>query len=472
MSRGVSYYETIRDEAKQSVYTTWVVSQKFYIVTCPELISKINRQQRVISSNGPFIETVYGKLLNLDQPSIELLRGTNENGESLVADSHHIYHAVLKPGHSVMEQMLLDTLSKFPTHFHSRLAQIQHGQPIELMSLLQTSVAMAMGDALYGPNNPFAVEPSLLEEFWNFEDGVFMLVMNIFPSWTAAKAVRGRQKMIDAFRRLYRTTTGSPSSCGTSGLVKEVRELHEKYNCSEDHIARAELGLFLGLTTSLVPALFWLIGKVAVWDEGRLLEAIRDELVPCVQSARVDGKGNVSTLSISALKTNCPLYISTVREVLRFTAAGIAAFEVLEDTILESTHENPRRTYHLKRGAALQIPATAVHTDEIVWGPDAAEFVPQRFMPTEAKSKIHPSAFRAFGGGSTLCPGRHVAQDMMLTMAAMIFMEFDLQFVGPVGLPDPDRTQLTSMMKPKGACPVVLKVREGDLGVGSWGFER
>lgn len=499
LTRGVSYYETIRDQAKQSVYTTWLVSQKFYVVTEPELISKINRKQRIISSTGTFVETVYGKLLRLDLSSMALLRGRTNQGQvresttSLVGDSHHLYHTILKPGHSIMEQVLMDTLARFPAHFHSQnSAPVADGQPIELMRLIKHSVAMAMGDALYGRENPFALEPGLMDEFWNFEDGVFMLVMNILPSWTAPKAVRGRQRMVDALRRLYQKTgSRRPSKeqhVGTSGLVQEVRELHQKYGCSEDHIARAELGLLLGFTTSLVPALFWLVGKVAVWDDGQLLGAIRDELAPAVvvdcstigpvaHGAQETSSGNQvtsTTLSISALKAHCPLYLSTAREVLRFTAAGIAAFQVLEDTVLESTQQGRQRIHHLQKGAALQIPATAVHTDEAVWGPDAAEFVPGRFLAASGanKGKAHHSAFRAFGGGSTLCPGRHLAQDMMLAMAAMILVEFDLRFVGPVGLPEPDRKQLTSMMKPTAACPVVLEAREGSLGVASWVFEK
>lgn len=475
LSRGVSYYETIRDQVKESVYTTWIVSQKFYIITCPELISKVNRKQRVISSNGPFIETVYGKILSLDKLSLEILSSSSKDGKSLVKDSHDMYHTVLKPGHGVMEKMLFDTLSRFPGHFRSSMVQLESDSPIDLMSLLRKSVSMAMADALYGPTNPFSAEPSLIDDFWNFEDGIMMLVMNIFPSWTAPKAVRGRERMVDAFRSHARRTRDDPLIKGTSGLVRQNRDLHKRYECSEDHTARAELGLFLGLTTSLVPALFWLVGKVSSWDDGRLLDAIRNELATVIQRTQEGNKGkspglHTQNLSISTLRANCPLYISTVREVLRFTAAGIAAFEVLEDTVLESSQGGRQRLHHLKKGAALQIPATAVHTDESVWGPDAAHFVPQRFVAPDSRNKVHPSAFRAFGGGSTLCPGRHIAEDMMLGMAAVVLTEFDLRFVGPVGLPDPNRSQMTSMMKPEGPCPVIFEARDGYSEDAVWAF--
>lgn len=475
LSRGVSYYETIRDQVKQSVYTTWIVSQKFYIITNPDLISKINRKQRAISSSGPFIQTVYGKILSLDKPSLDLLSGPRKDGKSLVKDFHDMYHTVLKPGHDVMRKMLFDTLSSFPGHFHSSTANLGADKPVELMGLLRTSVTMAMADALYGPENPFASDPSLVEDFWNFEDGIMMLVMNIFPSWTAPNAVLGRERMVNAFKSHYQRTFDNPSRAGMSGLVRQVRDLHRVYQCSEDQIARGELGLFLGLTTSLVPALFWLIGKVSTWDDGRLLLAIRDELAPVIHKNREENKGNTPgrlsrSLSVSELKGNCPLYMSTVREILRFTAAGIAAFEVLENTVLESSQGGQQRLHHLKKGAALQIPATAVHTDKAVWGPDAAQFVPQRFMTADARNKVHPSAFRAFGGGSTLCPGRHIAEDMMLAMAAVVLTDFDLRFVGPVGLPEPDRSQMTSMMKPVGPCPVIFEARDGDSGDASWVF--
>jgi cytochrome P450 len=40
---------------------------------------------------------------------------------------------------------------------------------------------------------------------------------------------------------------------------------------------------------------------------------------------------------------------------------------------------------------------------------------------------LHLAAFRAFGGGSTLCPGRHFAANEVLVFVALIILQFEFQ---------------------------------------------
>ena len=47
--------------------------------------------------------------------------------------------------------------------------------------------------------------------------------------------------------------------------------------------------------------------------------------------------------------------------------------------------------------------------------------------------KHNPVAFRAFGGGATLCPGRHFASTEILAFASVILLRFDIKPVGSRG---------------------------------------
>lgn len=54
------------------------------------------------------------------------------------------------------------------------------------------------------------------------------------------------------------------------------------------------------------------------------------------------------------------------------------------------------------------------------------EFYHKRFVK-EPKIKHDPVAFRAFGGGATLCPGRHFASTEILAFASIILLRFDIK---------------------------------------------
>lgn len=141
---------------------------------------------------------------------------------------------------------------------------------------------------------------------------------------------------------------------------------------------------------------------------------------------------DIRTISINALKTKVPLLISVFREVLRLTAPLQSVRVVLEDTVVADQ-------YLLKKGSIVQIPTGVVNLDRTTWGNDAHEFNPRRFEKsvngtiTDSRSAtgkddmVHPAASRSFGGGRSLCPGRHFAQMEIVGFTAMMLLGFDLE---------------------------------------------
>ena len=93
--------------------------------------------------------------------------------------------------------------------------------------------------------------------------------------------------------------------------------------------------------------------------------------------------------------------------------------------------------YLLKKDAIVQIAGGVIHADEGIWGDDVETFKPGRFLngtkgqqPHEKPQQRHPAAFRAFGGGKTLCPGRHFAQNEILTFVALVVLQLDMAAPG------------------------------------------
>ncbi|KAI1415446.1 hypothetical protein F5Y13DRAFT_144382 [Hypoxylon sp. FL1857] len=66
-----------------------------------------------------------------------------------------------------------------------------------------------------------------------------------------------------------------------------------------------------------------------------------------------------------------------------------------------------------------------MYNSSAVWGEDAGEFQARRFFQESGKlGKYDPVAFRGFGGGTTLCSGRHFAATEMLAFVSCI-IRFD-----------------------------------------------
>jgi cytochrome P450 len=144
---------------------------------------------------------------------------------------------------------------------------------------------------------------------------------------------------------------------------------------------------------------------------------------------------------------------------------------VLEDTILADK-------YFLKKNSVIQIAGGILGRDPVVWGVNGKDFDPYRFL-VESKSEggeagrrvaapmpegVSSAAFRAFGGGTVICPGRHFAQTELMVFSAMVALLFDITDVdgGPMKLPEKDEMRIPlSVMKPVAEPMVRIKRRLG-----------
>jgi len=168
--------------------------------------------------------------------------------------------------------------------------------------------------------------------------------------------------------------------------------------------------------------------------------------------------------------------MGVLRECLRVGSDNYSTRLVKEDTMLAGR-------WFLRKGCVVQIAGGVIHADERIWGGDAGEFNPGRFLGGKTKSEengngvgnghsngggnstnVHPAAFRAFGGGKTLCPGRHFATNEILAFVAMIVLTFDIESLdgGPIRVPEKDDGVLpVHILEPKEHVRVRVVVRDG-----------
>lgn len=242
--------------------------------------------------------------------------------------------------------------------------------------------------------------------------------------------------------------------------------INQKYDFDPWNAARLEVGALLGILANIVPTIFWLITHI--YADAMLLKQIRREL----ESTSVDHRddGAEPTLKVLTMRERCSLLQATFREVLRHHALGSSVRYVREDVYLDGK-------YLLRKDMVVQMPMSVLHADRAIWGDNAGEFRPSRFLKTfenhdsSGPLKQTPSAFRPFGGGTSMCPGRHLATLEATTVAAYMILQFDLEPVdGAWALPRPKQESLaTNVFPPERDIKVRVVRRKGSEGVG-WCF--
>ena len=282
------------------------------------------------------------------------------------------------------------------------------------------------------------------------------------PSLTAPKGHRGRNKVFRAFADYFRK--GDVDS--SSALIQARYEANVRYGIPFEDMGRFEILNAVGILVNTTPGAFWTL--LHAFSNPTVLEDLRAELSSIMATTAEGSDGTpLHRLDVGQMKAKCHLVTSFFQEVLRSHSFNASVRMVIEDTIISDR-------YLLKKGSVIQIPSLVIHSDPQVWGPTVKDFDPQRFMKPErekGEQKQHPGAFRAFGGGTTLCPGRHFAMMEILSTVAMFVMRFEMEPVeGKWRLPTQMGNNLaTSVLPPDWDVRVRVSKRKG-FEHGRWVF--
>lgn len=200
-----------------------------------------------------------------------------------------------------------------------------------------------------------------------------------------------------------------------------------------------------------------------------LLHDIRSELR--TNAFDIDSSTGIHIISLTSIRQNCPLLLSTFQEVLRTRSVSASLRYVYNDMILGER-------YLLKKDAIVQVPSGPLHTDHLLWGADAGAFAPRRFIRTELeesngnKIKAPPQdtgAYLPFGFAPSMCPGRHLATGEILALTAMLILRFDIVPERGWTAPGEEEAATGTFMVPKEAYKVMLDPRTEFIGK-NWAY--
>ena len=226
---------------------------------------------------------------------------------------------------------------------------------------------------------------------------------------------------------------------------------------------RLEVGVLLGILTNTVPAIFYML--VHVLSDADLLRDTREEIE--TTSTQYNAAERTKCLRILTMREKCTLLYSTFQEILRVHALGSSVRYVRKDILLQDQ-------YLSKKEMVVQMPMAVMHFDPSAWGADAKDFKPRRFlkMPNAGKEfKTNATVYRPFGGGASLCPGRHLVTLEAVALTASFVLRFDVEPAdGHWQIPpQKQESMVTNVFPPMDNIRVEIRERQGHEDV-SWNF--
>ncbi|KAI1777319.1 cytochrome P450 [Hypoxylon cercidicola] len=397
------------------IFTLPVPASRIYIVADPSLAAAVQRASKVLSFT-PIIPDVTERVLGLDKATMEITRKNLDPGpgeeRGFLADIQDMVYAWLGPG-DYLGELSLDAAREMRDEIAAYAASSSSTskEPTDLLGWVRHLVTVSTAKYLYGPQNPIALDPQLEGAFWDFDHGLGSLLINILPSITASRAYAGREKLSAALQEYLeegRHKTGSK-------IIQRRVDIALDHGWTLPGIAREELSFLFAGIVNATTSTFWILTQI--YADRALLAAVRGEVESVL--AR---DGPRFRLRVADLKDACPVLAAVYRECLRLGSDTYSTRLVKEDTLLADR-------YFLKKNAVVQIAGGVIHADRSIWGDDVDTFSHRRFLDRRegAKGAVHPAAFRAFGGGKTLCPGRHFAMNEILAFVALVVLRFDMR---------------------------------------------
>ncbi|KAF2030421.1 cytochrome P450 [Setomelanomma holmii] len=368
--------------------------QRLYVLHTPELIQIIQSKANATTFVPNLLD--FGMLfsgLNAESQSI-LRKAFGKHGNAFTMSVHK--YLLSGPSLNTATRTAMDRLSaSLPNSF----ADNRKGA---MLGTLRHELTLALTGAIYGPENP------------DFVPGISHLLYCRFPRITARRALNARGRVIGAFRKYFETG----GHLQAFSMVPEMYNLNLRTGLASGETAKMEIATSLAMLSSGANTTFWFLYQI--FSDSQALETIRQELTDVFVE---DPDGYVpkrKILSLDRIKTHCPNLVAMLNETLRYHGTVTNIKQVQHDTTLADQ-------YLLKKDAIVMIPGRSIHHNKDIWGASADVFDHRRFLASDSKRNLSStSAFRPFGAGVTTCPGRHFSTNVILSLVAMVVLQYDL----------------------------------------------
>ncbi|RJE20947.1 Cytochrome p450 [Aspergillus sclerotialis] len=409
---GSRHFVTIAKKCGLPIYLIPVPGGRIAVVNTPEVLSHVDKNPNAIAF-APIAALVIDKLSGLSNQGsrtvLDKTMGPNKLEGYMNAVMMDI-HATLAPGPK------LDAVTTRVAYDLNDSIKKLHGKTtrMNLLHWFRHEFGMSSTNGIYGPENPFR-DPKVEAGFWAFDDNISDLLITPRASLTCPTGDRGRADAWAGFAEYFENNAHLKGS----ELVKARYRHAAERGLSNFDIGKLEVTMIIGILTNTVPTIFWAV--YYVYRDADLLASLRDEISQIATSMKsTQEDGRTWTIKNIDLKTKAPLLAATINETFRHRTCGISSRYVTEDVTLNGQ-------YLLKKGTIMELPNNALHSNATYWGSTVNDFNPRRFLvdPRSPEAKAARGAFRPFGGGASLCAGRHQAMSQLLGALALFISSSD-----------------------------------------------
>ncbi|ROW00033.1 hypothetical protein VPNG_08369 [Cytospora leucostoma] len=419
-----------------------------YVVNSLNLVHLIDRHIRTLAFTPIELRAV-DKTMGASKETLDKIGGEDQ----LLSDKGYFMSfprsvaagASPGPGLDALNRAAINTIAASLDRLAAR-----GGTVVELFDWVRHEVFAATMEATYGPHNPFRL-PENEKAWFTFEPGLMTLLIDFLPGILAKESLKARERLVSEFRKYFGEDKHLEGS-----LFIQLRHQHNlRFGLSLEDTAHTEVGQVNASISNTVPGAFWALWQILA--DPAVREDCQREASQLVQT----GPDGVRTIDLAKVRTACPVLVSTWQEVLRFHGTSISARVVQEDTLVDR--------YLLKKDSMVIMPTRVAHTDKSTWGPTADRFDHRRFLkPAKGggggggKQRAPAAAFRGFGGGAVLCPGRHFVSTEILAFAALLLVRFDVRPTGGRWVePRKDFLMNTAFPEPKDKVNVEITPKNG-----------
>ncbi|KAI1312958.1 putative cytochrome p450 [Xylaria venustula] len=315
-------------------------------------------------------------------------------------------------------------LQKLCSHFATSSAGDSVVVPLDQCC---SEISLRAGEFAYFGNTLSRINPDLTSDFLVFDD-LGWQVLYQYPPILSRKMAAARKRIQSTFRRYLEVPQSERTAGGAVWLINAYEDEAKAIGISDDDLAILLFNIYWVISTNTRKIAFWLLSNAL--HAPPLLERIRDETAPAFNSADL--------VDLDYLWQHCPQLDSIWHETLRLCSNAASVRRVDHDTVVGGKL--------LRAGHRIMIPYRLLHFDQAVYGFDSRKFRPDRWlatpsttMTTKQQSKQGDSktlalkcgpSWRPFGGGKTLCTGRHAAKRATLMLVAVLLRRFDVQMLG------------------------------------------